>query len=300
MLVAQDFRNRARASLNGKWPVAIGTGFVASLLGAGTTFMQSSSGNSSSSSDTESYETLFSNMSEEAIIAFLVAMLAVIGIALLWGLVKFIIGGPLSLGYVKFNLGLVDGEDVRFADLFSQFHRFGEGFLVRFWRWLYVVLWTMAFFVPTIILAIAAGVGMTLSGSSGDMVGIVVVLIIFVGIIPGSIFASVKDYGYSMSNFIMYENPGMGAREAIKESQELMKGNKWRLFCLAISFIGWAFLCVFTCGIGYLWLSPYQEASFAAFYREIKRERYGDPVVMTDSYVNPYEEGNVWGNNNYT
>jgi len=48
-----------------------------------------------------------------------------------------------------------------------------------------------------------------------------------------------------------------------------MQGNKWRLFCLHISFIGWAFLCIFTCGIGTLFLSPYQMLAEAAFYREI-------------------------------
>ena len=36
-----------------------------------------------------------------------------------------------------------------------------------------------------------------------------------------------------------------------------------------MSFIGWIILCLFTFGIGNLFLNPYQTAADAAFYREI-------------------------------
>ena len=45
-----------------------------------------------------------------------------------------------------------------------------------------------------------------------------------------------------------------------------MSGNKMKLFLLDLSFIGWAIVCSFTCGIGYLWLYPYMQASRAEFY----------------------------------
>ena len=86
-------------------------------------------------------------------------------------------------------------------------------------------------------------------------------------VIPGII----KSYSYSMAGFIMSENPEMSAKEAMEVSMRMMKGNKWRLFCLQLSFIGWGILCVFTVGIGYLWLNPYMNAATAAFYDEISR-----------------------------
>lgn len=73
-------------------------------------------------------------------------------------------------------------------------------------------------------------------------------------IIPGII----KSYAYSMSGFIM--------------SEKMMAGNKWRLFCLQFSFIGWQILCILSLGIGFLWLTPYMNAATAAFYDEISRE----------------------------
>ena len=68
----------------------------------------------------------------------------------------------------------------------------------------------------------------------------------------------------------------MSAKEAMEVSMQMMKGNKWRLFCLQLSFIGWAILCVLTLGIGYLWLNPYMNAAIAAFYDEVSREEVVD------------------------
>lgn len=50
MKYAADFRAEARDALRGRWPVAILTGFVASLIGAGI----ATGGGSSSNSDSDS------------------------------------------------------------------------------------------------------------------------------------------------------------------------------------------------------------------------------------------------------
>ena len=95
-------------------------------------------------------------------------------------------------------------------------------------------------------------------------------------------------YGYAMTPYILLENPEMSANDAITKSKELMHGNRWRLFCLEISFIGWSFAALFTLGIGYLALKPYMEASFAAFYREIKAEKYGREEKKEEFYEGYY------------
>ena len=102
-----------------------------------------------------------------------------------------------------------------------------------------------------------------------------------------------------MTPYILAEHPEMTATEAITESRHIMDGNKWRLFCLGFSFIGWTLLCaapvlialifiaqativngsfatflwLIPCSIptiiGSLFLMPYQEAAYAAFYRDV-------------------------------
>lgn len=299
MLVAKDFRDRARSALSGRWGLALGTGLVASLLGAGTYFLNSSSGGSGGSFDEETITSL-QEMPEEAIVMILGIVAVVFLVSLAISLAFFLLGGPITLGYVKFNLDLVDGKEARIDDLFSQFNRFGDGFLVQLLRQIYISLWTMLFFLPGIILGIVIGVLVAMSGASDEMVGVAVLVGIFVGLIPAAILGTIKEYGYAMAPYILYENPNMKANDAIRASKELMNGNKWRLFCLLFSFTGWALLSVFfSCGIGHLWLTPYMEAAVASFYREIYAEKYGRPydyqqseqnMNMYNSY-NPYEEG---------
>lgn len=96
-------------------------------------------------------------------------------------------------------------------------------------------------------------------------------------LVPGII----KGLSYSMTYFILLDNPEMSNNAAIEESMRMMDGHKWQFFKLYLSFIGWAILCIFTLGIGILWLNPYIYSTMARFYTELK-----DPQVqMTDNYV---------------
>ena len=86
--------------------------------------------------------------------------------------------------------------------------------------------------------------------------------------IPGII----KALAYAMTPFILEENPELSTTEAIHHSRMLMKGHKFDLFWLYLSFIGWMLLGLLTLGIGYLWLTPYMQTAIASFYREVKEE----------------------------
>ena len=88
-------------------------------------------------------------------------------------------------------------------------------------------------------------------------------------VIPGII----KAYSYSMTFYILRENPEMTAGDAITASQKMMDGHKMDLFLLSLSFIGWAILASITFGIGYLWLIPYIYTAYAAFFYETLKKR---------------------------
>ncbi len=191
-------------------------------------------------------------------------------ILLIKAVISIIIGGAGKFGYAKFNLNLIDKEPCEFLDLFSQLNRIGAGFCMNFLIGLYTFLWSLLFIIPGII----------------------------------------KSYSYSMTPYIMSENPEMTASQAIAKSCEIMSGNKWRLFSLQISFIGWELLCfvpaliiilAFYFGttsatilllslpllfIGKLFLTPYKEAANAAFYRDISQTtvNHYSPRELPDSY----------------
>jgi uncharacterized membrane protein len=76
-----------------------------------------------------------------------------------------------------------------------------------------------------------------------------------------------------MAFFILHDNPEMRPNQALKESSRMMKGYKWKLFCLQLSFIGWLMLGTLTLGIAYLWIAPYMGMSLANFYENLKESQ---------------------------
>lgn len=98
-------------------------------------------------------------------------------------------------------------------------------------------------------------------------------------VIPGII----KAYSYSMTFYILRENPEMTAGDAITARQKMMDGHKMDLFLLSLSFIGWAILASITFGIGYLWLIPYIYTAYAAFYETLKKETSVTPATSVSA-----------------
>lgn len=87
-------------------------------------------------------------------------------------------------------------------------------------------------------------------------------------IVPGII----KSLSYAMTPYILADNPELSNNEAIERSMAMMEGHKTDLFLMNLIFFLWAILTVFTLFIGYLWLVPYMQASYAKFYEEVKVE----------------------------
>lgn len=98
-------------------------------------------------------------------------------------------------------------------------------------------------------------------------------------IIPGIIMS----YAYEMTPYILNDHPELGAKEAIDRSRTMMKGHKWELFVLDLSFIGWLILSILTLGIvGIFYVNPYYNSSHAAFYEALKAQTTIDPTPVTD------------------
>ena len=93
-------------------------------------------------------------------------------------------------------------------------------------------------------------------------------------IIPGII----KAYSYSMTPYIVKDmvasDKQVGATDGINASKELMKGHKMNLVIFDLSFLGWNILAAITCGIGYLWVTPYYQTAKANFYRHIAGDKF--------------------------
>ena len=156
-----------------------------------------------------------------------------------------IASGPFSLGFIGLYIKTIHGEKISAKNLFDGFRNFLKSFLLMFFLTLLLTLWSL--------------------------------LLIFPGII--------KSLGYSMSFYIMYDNPSIKPLEAIKKSQIMMKGYKFKLFKLYLSFIGWALLMPFTFGLGLFWLCPYIGLSVGNFYINLKQIQENNVIGKEQNLV---------------
>ena len=236
MKYAADFRGIAREALRGKWLMAVIAGLVATLLGGLGVEGSDVTWNIDLSEGEIGLE--YAGHTIEYVTdvfrsgwgALLAGIAVYIAlVALVVAVVLFVIGSVVAVGYAQFNLAQVDGETPGLNQLFAHFSNWKTTVVCRFLRGLYVFLWTLLFVIPGIV----------------------------------------AEFSYAMTDYILAEHPELTASEAIERSKDMMRGNRFRLFCLEFSFIGWGILCAFTLGIGNLWLTPYKQAAKAAFYREV-------------------------------
>ena len=181
----------------------------------------------------EAWEKLRGKCGTFALIAFIHSLIMGVCGALTYiyvgEIITLLVGGPFALGLAMIALNVVRTRKVEVNQLFSGFREFGKAFIVNLLNSILIVLWTLLLIIPGII----------------------------------------KSFSYSMSYYILADEPTLTATEIRHRSIELMRGNKWRLFCLEVSFIGWWILCILTLGILSFWIIPYQQSAIAAFYQSL-------------------------------
>ena len=143
-----------------------------------------------------------------------------------------ILSGVFAFGFMAAYLTLVRTKSTSFETLFSGFSNFGTTCVVGILQTIFLTLWTLLFIIPGIV----------------------------------------KIYSYSMTYYVLHDNPNLSASEAITESRRMMNGYKGKLFCLDLSFIGWFLLSALTLGLLGFYVLPYYNAARARFYEALKNK----------------------------
>lgn len=146
-------------------------------------------------------------------------------------LVGMILAPALSLGVIMIYLNLTHGIAPNVGDLFKGIGSLGKAWWLTILVAVFTYLWSLLLVIPGII----------------------------------------KSLSYSMSFYVLAENPDMTAREALNESKRLMQGHKWELFVLELSFIGWILLSMVLFFIPLIYVIPYMQATLANFYHYTKQ-----------------------------
>ena len=189
---------------------------------------------------------------------------------------SFLVSGPLLLGYTIFLIAIFRKKETSPTEVFYGFERFGKSFCLYFMMNLFILLWMLLFIIPGFIAALR----------------------------------------YAMVFYILADNPNIPVMDAIRESKRMMNGNKWKYFCLQLSFIGWFLLMtgfllllslipnsiamtigvVIVAGAFILYLVPYMTASCVGFYEVANgnlRPRSPELSEMQENQEEQKEEANA-------
>ena len=201
----QGYKNRALASLSGKWDKAI----IATII----------------------YLIITIGVSQVITIPFSSSIAGSGSASCLWTVLCF----PLLWGYTVCFLNIIREKKIDWDSIFDgykngEWKRIGGTYLLYY---IYVILWTLLLIIPGII----------------------------------------KALSYSMTPFILQDDPTISGNAAIEKSMRMMDGHKMDLFWLFLSFIGWIILSIMTFGIGFILLEPYINTSVAHFYEDLKKQQ---------------------------
>ena len=175
-----------------------------------------------------------------AYVVFAVVVMALSGAT--FGIGALILVPVLTVGYAFFcTRYYLMYADVNVGDIFTKgFDNFGRNLGGMLWMLLWVYLWSLLFVIPGII----------------------------------------KAYSYCMTPYILANEPGVEATEALKLSMRMTEGHKWEIFVFELSFLGWELLSCLTMGIlDLVYVGPYRETAMAGLYLELRENAIRNGII---------------------
>lgn len=148
------------------------------------------------------------------------------------GIFQVLYSGAFAIGYHTFTLNLVRRTNPDFENLFTGFNRWGKVTWASIVYTVRLVLWFLLLIIPGIV----------------------------------------KSLAYSQIWFILVDHPELSANQAIKQSEEMMKGYKTKYFLMFLWFSLLSLAGILTLFIGFIWIGPWIAATTTQFYLEVKAD----------------------------
>ena len=252
-----DLKEQALATLKGKWGSFVGLTFLYILL-----YMIASG--------LTQFGTIFAGSSFKTLAIVFTIIGAIVTILFV----------PMQYGYYIAHLNSSRQDlPADIGDLFCGYKRFVDVFVTL----LLLFLAIFAAMLPFIIFYVV----MITKGwfFAHTFLNCTIALLLM---IPGLILG----LAYTMVPYILHDHPELHPAGVLTESRLMMKGHKWELFLLILSFFGWMLLSVFTLGIGMLWLAPYMQMTITKCYEQLRTESegVGEEEMPLQEEVAPAEE----------
>lgn len=192
-----------------------------------------------------------------------------------------IMASVISVGYVLYCLRISRHIHASVGDVFDAFGLFLRAIIIRILRSLILFLWAMLFALALsfLITAVILGTILLLYNTPDESPDLLLAVMNSPWFFPVTAVLTyipliVVSYFYRLADYFMLDNPGMSCFQCLTMSRMAMRGRKWQLFKLDLSFIGWYILSVVP--FVALWVQPYVTITEAGFYSEVS------PLFMQD------------------
>lgn len=248
MWTRAQLKQNAKAALRGRYWMAFLVSLLTGLLAGGSSggvggASGGLSGASSMNSGSGGDPSMFAEVFADNPALVVTLVIVVLVIMALAICYTIFVANPILVGYRDYFMENRMGQP-GFGRLFSGFNKnYKNIVLTVFLKNLFIGLWSLLFIIPGII----------------------------------------KAYQYYFVEYIMAENPTIEWRRALDLSRQMTNGQKWNIFVLELSFLGWELLGALACGVGTLFVAPYISATMAELY-EASREK-----ALYENLTNPQE-----------
>lgn len=167
---------------------------------------------------------------------------SVSGVAVVLVVALEIMNYMVSVGFVIFSLHVSRDETAEIGNLFDGFGLFFRVLWLAILQGLFVFLWSLLLVVPGIIAA----------------------------------------YRYRQALYLLLDHPEKSAWQCLRESAAVMRGHKWELFVLDLSFLGWMLLSALFAPVS-IWLDPYRAITNANYYNRLVGAQGGPRIYEARS-----------------
>ena len=134
----------------------------------------------------------------------------------------------LSYGYIAYQLRVVRGEASGFGNLLDGFAITGRAI-------------ALTLLIDALVMVASAAL-----------------------LVPGLILS----YAYAMASYLQVDHPDWSPVRCMRESRLMMRGHKWELFVLQLSFLGWQILATIP-GVS-IFVKPYVAFTETVFYENLR------------------------------
>lgn len=189
----------------------------------------------------------------------------------IFALISFFIFTPMAVSIIRYFILFSRGENPPLSVAFNPFKKglYGRFLGVVFWESLWLTFWSIGIVIGyAIILGVSAEIDSVLLG-----------LLVPLMIISGAFLSLYAVLAYFTAFYLIADKNTVKVTKSLSMSRLIMKGHKWELFVLLLSFLPWLLLALITLGLALIYILPYMQITLAKYYDYVMQKTLAEQGI---------------------